>query len=86
MIEIFKIQKILRDLKQEREQSAGLSKGYVRTEGKYIADQIIHFKSTYLQSICAPQIKEVELTTYFNMQCSVSTMRTRIRHIHEECC
>ena len=58
LIEMFKICKILRDLKQEMEQSDGLSTGYARNEGKFIADQIIHFKSTYLQSIIAPKIKK----------------------------
>ena len=43
------------------EQSDGLSNGYARNEGKFIADQIVHFKSTYLQNIVAPKIKEVDL-------------------------
>ena len=43
LIETFKIRNILRDLKQEMEQSDGLSTGYVRTEGKFIADQINTF-------------------------------------------
>ena len=49
LIEMFKIRKILRDLKQEMEQSHGLSTGYSCNERKFIADQIIHFKSTYLR-------------------------------------
>ena len=59
---MFKIRKILRDLKQEMEQSNGLSNGYARNEDKFIADQIVHFRSTYLQSILAPIIKEVDLS------------------------
>ena len=59
--EMYKIRKILRDLKQEMEHSNGLSTGYARNEGKFIADQIMHFRSTYLQSVIAPEIKELDL-------------------------
>ena len=44
------------------EQSNGLSNGYARNEGKFIADQIMHFRSTYLQSVITPKIKEVDLS------------------------
>ena len=44
------------------EQSNGLFNGYAHNEGKFIADQILHFKSTYLQNIIAPKIKEVDLS------------------------
>ena len=59
--EMYKIRKILRDLKQEMEHSNGLSNGYARNEGKFIADQIMHFRSTYLQSVMTPKIKELDL-------------------------
>ena len=44
--EMYKISKILCDLKQEMDHSNGLSNGYARNEGEFIADQIIHFRST----------------------------------------
>ena len=56
------IRKILRDLKQEMEHSNGLSTGYARNEAKFIADQILHFRSTYLQSVMTPKVKELDLT------------------------
>ena len=43
------------------EHSNGLSNGYARNEGKFIADQIMHFRSTYLQSVITPKIKELDL-------------------------
>ena len=47
-----KCAKFLRDLKQEMEQSDGLSNGYARNERKFTADQIVHFKFTYHPKNC----------------------------------
>ena len=62
--EMYRIRKILRDLKQEMEHSNGLSTGYARNEAKFIADQILHFRSTYLQSVMAPKVKELDITIH----------------------
>jgi len=49
LIEMFKFAKFLRDLKQEMEQSDGLSNGYARNERKFTADQIVSFQ-VYISS------------------------------------
>jgi len=54
----------LRDLKQEMEHSNGLSTGYARNEAKFIADQALHFRSTYLQSVMTPKVKELDITIH----------------------
>jgi len=60
LIEMFKYRRILRDLKQDIEQQNGLSNGYVRTEGKLVVDLMLTYRSTHLQRIFAPRIKELD--------------------------
>ena len=60
LVEMFKYRRILCDLKQEIEHKDGLSQGYVRTEGKHIVDTMLKFRSSTLQKIFAPRIKDLD--------------------------
>ena len=62
LMEMYKYRIILRDLKQDIDSKDGLSSGYVRTEGKYIVDNMLIFRSTYVDNLLAPRIKEVDAT------------------------
>ena len=58
LIEMFKIRKISARSQARDGTIRRIIHWVCRNEGKFIADQIIHFKSTYLQSIIAPKIKK----------------------------
>ena len=60
LVEMFKYRRILWDLKQDIEHRDGLSKGYVRTEGKFILDQMITFRSTLFQKVFAKRPKDLD--------------------------
>ena len=60
LVEMFKYRRMLCDLKQEIEHKDGLSQGYVRTKGKHIVDTMLKFRSSTLQMIFAPRIKDLE--------------------------
>ena len=60
LVEMFKYRHIQRDFKQEIDHKDGLSQGYVRTEGKHVVDNMLKFKSSTLQKIFAPRIKDLD--------------------------
>ena len=60
LLEMFKYRQILRDLKQDIEQSDGLSSGYIRTEGSYIVDQMLTLDSSYVNSLFEKSIQNLD--------------------------
>ena len=60
LMEMFKYRRILKDLKRDIEQNNGLSNGYARTEGKFILDVMITFRSTYMQKVFSKRSKDLD--------------------------
>jgi len=56
---MYKYRKILRELKQELQEKAGLSVGYSHVEGKFIIDQMLNFNSKYVRSTMTPRAQEI---------------------------
>ena len=60
LIEMYKYRSILRELKQDIDSKDGLPWGYVRAVGKYSVDKMLTFRSTYVNTLLAPRIQEVD--------------------------
>ena len=58
LFEMFKLRKVMQDLKQELEDRAGLSSTYARKEGKVIVDTMIRFQSSHLKTVFESRVAD----------------------------